>query len=101
MPPHGGLCLEVRNVVAILHNGLAIDNCRLAAKADSGADDGGIAVAPIKSVARQHTRFAALKQYLAAISVILNFVNPVLALWRLIDRRRKLGLNEFEPFSYK
>ena len=41
---------------AALHNGLTIDNCRLAAEVDSGADDRGIAVAPIVSLAGKHTR---------------------------------------------
>jgi hypothetical protein len=33
-----------------------------------------------------------------AVTIVLDFVNPVLALWRLIDRRSKLGLNA-EPAS--
>jgi hypothetical protein len=37
-----------------------------------------------------------LKQHLAAIAIVFDFVNPVLALWRLIHRGSKLGLNELE-----
>jgi hypothetical protein len=33
---------------------------------------------------------------LAAIAVVFDFVNPVLAVRRLIDRGSKLGLNELE-----
>jgi hypothetical protein len=32
---------------------------------------------------------------------MFDFVNPVLALWGLIDRGGKLGLNELEPRGYK
>ena len=43
------------------------------------------------SVAGEYTRMPALKQDLAAIPIVFDFVNPVLALWRLIDRGSKLG----------
>jgi hypothetical protein len=39
----------------------------------------------------------AFKQHLAAITIVFDVVNPVLALWRLVDRGSKLGLNEPEP----
>jgi hypothetical protein len=32
-----------------------------------------------------------LNQHLAAIAVMLDFVNPLRALWRLIDRRSELA----------
>ena len=32
---------------------------------------------------------------------MFDFVNPVLALWRLIDRGRKLGLDEPESWSLR
>jgi hypothetical protein len=35
-----------------------------------------------------------LKQHLAAIAVVLDFVNPLLALWRTIDRRSELWRDE-------
>jgi hypothetical protein len=82
-------------------NGLTIDYCRLAAKVDGGTDDRGIAVAPIISVAGEYARLPSLKQHLAAITIVFDFVNPVLALRWLIDRGGKLGLNELEPRSYK
>jgi hypothetical protein len=43
------------------------------------------------SVAGEYARLPSLKQHLAAIAVVFDFVNPVLALWRLIDRGSKLG----------
>ena len=57
----------------------------------------GITVAPIISIAREDTRLSSLKQHLAAIAIVFDFVNPVLALWRLIDRGSKLWLDEPEP----
>jgi hypothetical protein len=60
-------------------------------------DERGIAVAPIVSIAGEDTRPTSLKQQLAAIAVVFDFVNPVLAFGRLIDRRSKLRLDEREP----
>jgi hypothetical protein len=40
--------------------------------------------------------FAALDHHLRAIAVVFDFVNLVLALWRLIDRGSKLWLDESE-----
>jgi hypothetical protein len=37
-----------------------------------------------------------LKQHLAAIAVIFDFVNPVIPLWGLLDERRELWLDETE-----
>jgi hypothetical protein len=34
----------------------------------------------------RYTRLAALKHHLAAIAIVLDFVNPMLPLWRLFDR---------------
>jgi len=42
----------------------------------------------------------ALNQHLAAIAIVFDFVNPMLALWRLIDRGTELGLDEPELISY-
>ena len=72
----------------------------MAAEIGSGADNRGIAVAPIVSVSGEYARLPSLKQHLAAIAVMFDFVNPVLAFWRLIDRGSKLGLNEPEPRDY-
>jgi hypothetical protein len=33
---------------------------------------------------------------LATVAIVLDFVNPVLSLWRLIDQGRKLWLDESE-----
>ena len=60
----------------------------------------GIAVAPIVSVVGEHTRLPSLKQHLAAIAIVFEFVNPVPAFRRLIYRGSKLGLNEPEPCRY-
>jgi hypothetical protein len=62
----------------------------LAAKLASGMDNRRIAVAPIVSVAGQHPHLSSLKQHLAAIAIVFDFMNPVLAVWRLIGRRSKL-----------
>jgi hypothetical protein len=48
-------------------------------------------LAPIVSVASEYARLPSLKQHLAAIAIVFDFVNPVLALWRMIDRGSKLG----------
>ena len=63
-------------------------------------DNGRIAVAPIVSIAGEYARIPPLKQHLAAIAIVFDFVNPVLAFRRLIDGGSKLGLNEFEPRGY-
>jgi hypothetical protein len=52
------------------------------------------------SVAGQNTRLPLLKQNLAAIAVVFDFVNPVMALGRLIDWRSKLRFNEPELCGY-
>ena len=83
--------------VAVLDNGLTINDCRLAAEVGGGTDDRWITVAPVVSVAGEDTRLPALKQHLGAIAVVFDFVNSVLALWRLIDRGSKLWLDEPEP----
>jgi hypothetical protein len=51
-------------------------------------------VAPARSnrvIAGEYARLASLKQHLAAIAIMFDFVNPVPAFWRLIDRGRKPG----------
>ena len=63
----------------------------------SGADDRGIAVAPIVSIAAKDARLAALNHHLRAVAIVFDFVNPVLPLWRLIDRGSKLWLDKPEP----
>ena len=49
------------------------------------------------SVAAKDTHLAALNHYLRAIAVVFDFMNPVLPLWRLIDRGSKLRLDEPKP----
>ena len=86
--------------MAVLDNGLAINDCRLAAEVGSGTDDRGIAVAPVISVASEDTGFSSLNQHLGAITIVFDFVNPVLALRWLIDQGGKLGLDEPESCRY-
>jgi hypothetical protein len=45
------------------------------------------------SIPAKDTHLAALNHYLRAVAIVFDFVNPVLALWRLIDRRTKLGFD--------
>jgi hypothetical protein len=92
--------LKVGGTIAILNYGFAIYDCRFAAKAASSADDGGIVVAPLISVAAEHTGFAALDNYLRAVAIMFDFMNPVPALWWLIDWRSKLWLDESEFGGY-
>jgi hypothetical protein len=98
--PQGGECLEVRNTVAILDNGLTIDNCRLAFEVRCRANERWITVGPIKSIASEDPRLPALNQHLAAVAIVFDFMNPVLPLWRLIDEGWKLWLDESEPGGY-
>jgi len=46
------------------------------------------------AVARKHTHTIRLDQHLAAIAIMLDFVNPVFALGRLVNEGSKLGLDE-------
>ena len=89
-------CLKVRSTVAILDEGLTINDCRLAGELGGGSNDRGISVAPIMSVAAKDTHLAALNHYLRAISIVFDFMNPMLPFWRLIDQGRKLRLDESE-----
>ena len=57
----------------------------------------GKRVSPIVSIAGEDTGFSLLKQDLAAIAIVFDFMNPVLPLGRLIDRGSKLWLDEPEP----
>ena len=100
LPQGGAYCPKVRNTVAVLDDGLTINDCRLAFEVRGSADDRGITVAPIKSITGEDPRLPALNQHLAAIAIVLDFVNPMLALRRLIDRGSELGLDEPELISY-
>ena len=72
----------------------------MAAEIGRGTDDGGETVSPIVSVAREDTPLPSLKQHLAAVAIVFDFMNPVLALRRLFDRRGKLRLDEPESGGY-
>src|SRR5262245_37831790 len=100
LAPHGRLNRsKVRSAMAILHDGFSINDCRFAAELGSGTDNAGIPVTPIMSIAAEHTRLAALNHHLRAVAIVLDFVNPVLPLWRLFDWRSKLWLDESEAGS--
>ena len=86
--------LKVRGPVFVLDNGLTINDRGFAAKVGSGTNDRGITVAPIMSVPAKDTHLAALNHHLRAVAIVFDFMNPVLALWRLIDRRSKLWLDK-------
>ena len=58
-------------------------------------------VSPIVSIAREDAPLFLLKQHLAAIAIVFDFMNPVLPLWRLVDRGSELGLDEPELISYE
>jgi hypothetical protein len=88
--------LEVRTAIAILDYSLTINDCRLAVETSSSADDAGIAVAPIISIPAKDTHLAAINHHLGAVAIVFDFVNPVLALWRLIGWGSKLRLDEPE-----
>ncbi len=51
-------------------------------------------------IAGEYASLPLLKQDLAAKAIVFEFVNPVHAFGRLIDRGRKLGFNETEPSRY-
>ena len=38
---------------------------------------------------------------LAAVAVIFDFINPSVALWRSVNQRRQLRLDEEEPLTQK
>ena len=53
------------------------------------------------SIPAKNMHLAALNHHLRAVPIVFDFVNPVLPLWRLIDRGSKLWLDESEPRVYK
>jgi hypothetical protein len=65
----------------------------------SGTDNRGIAVAPIVPIAGKNTRLPSLKEHLATIAIMFDFVNPVLAFGWLIDRGSKLGFDKLKRHS--
>ena len=67
--------------MAVLDNGLSVNDCRLAAEVGSGTDDRWITVAPIISIAGEDTGFSSLDEHLGAIANVFDFMNSVLALW--------------------
>ena len=66
-------------------------DCRLTAEVGSGADDRGIAVAPIMSVAGEDTHSATLHDYEGAVAIMFDFMDPVLALGRLVHQEVSWG----------
>src|SRR5262245_27793669 len=78
--------------MAVLHYGFTINDCRLAAARTMPGE-----VAPIIAIATKHKGLAALNHHLRAVAIMLDFVTPVLPIWRL---RSKLWLDEPESGSY-
>jgi hypothetical protein len=83
-----------------LDDRLTVDDRCLATDVGSRANDRRIVLAPIKSIAGKYAGSPPLKQDLAAIAVLFEFVNPVLPLWWLIDGESELRLDEPEPICY-
>jgi hypothetical protein len=52
------------------------------------------------SIPAKDAHLAALNHHLTAVAIVFDFVNPVLALWRLLDRGSKLWLDESEAGGY-
>jgi hypothetical protein len=52
------------------------------------------------SIPAKDTHLAALDHHLRAVAIVFDFVNPVLAFRRLIDRGSKLWLDKPEAGSY-
>jgi hypothetical protein len=52
------------------------------------------------SIPAKDTHLAALDHHLRAVAIVFDFVNPVLAFGRLIDRGSKLRFNKYESGSY-
>src|SRR5262245_13850411 len=65
------------------------------------SDYTGIAVAPIMSIPAKHARFPALNHHLSPVAIVLDFVNPVLPLRRLINRGSKPWLEKPESGGSK
>src|SRR5262245_26759328 len=100
LPPYGGLKrLKVRRTIAILHYGLAINDCRFAPENRSCLDDRRVAFSPIMAIAAEDANCFPLDHHLRAVAIVLDFVNPVLPLWRLFDWRSKLWLDESKAGS--
>ena len=73
----------------------------IAVEVGGGANDGRITLDPIKSIGGVDPRSATLHDYDAAVAIMLDLMNPVLALWRLIDQGRKLGLDDLSRVCNK
>jgi hypothetical protein len=84
--------LKVRGPVFVLDDGFTVNDCCFAAETGSGTNDAGMVVAPIISIPAKDTHLATLNHHLRAVAIVFDFVNPVLALWRLLDRGSKLWL---------
>jgi hypothetical protein len=52
------------------------------------------------SIPAKDTHLAAINHHLRTVTIVFDFVNPVLALWRLIDRGSKLWFDEPETGVY-
>jgi hypothetical protein len=72
-PTHGEAeRLKIGYAIAILHDGLTINDGRLALQIESGINDRGIAVGPVVSVPGQDASLSTFKDHLAAVAIVLD-----------------------------
>jgi hypothetical protein len=86
----------VRCTIFVLYDGFTINDRGLAAEIGSSANNAGIAVGPVKSVAGEDPTLTALDHHERAVSIMFDLMNPMPPLRRLIDQRGKLRLDEPE-----
>ena len=58
-----------------------------------------ISLRPVVTAPRVDGRLAAIDDDLAAVSIVFDFVNPSVALWRSLNQRRQLRLDEEQPLT--
>jgi hypothetical protein len=81
--------VEHRASVLVDHHHLAIDDAALARQRLQRSRDGWITLCPIEAVARDQAHAAGGAMRLQAITVVLDFVNPVRPRGRLVGQGRE------------
>src|SRR5262249_1940135 len=89
-------CLKVRHTASILHNNLAIENCSLAGQLSSASNDARVTFAPIMTIATVGASSAARDYQYGPVAVMLDLMNPVSALGRLVGQAGKLRRDKFK-----
>jgi hypothetical protein len=77
-----------RHTACVLHNDLAIEDCRPARKLACRCNNAGVSVAPIVPIAGMGASGTALNQEHGPIAVMLHLMNPVSAFRRLVGQAR-------------